>query len=213
MADENTNPDDDFDIDKLLDDVSEDDKLTQELEALKKQSQELARENERLQKEMENKKDDKEEDDDEGDEKIPPEIADLNKKLQDLETDIALDRQTRIVSGMNELQEKYPTLMTNKEVLDAPLIDGAATTAKEFLESMLAGGNMSAVEKAVEKIALLNGIKLEKTSEALPRGKTPSGEDEPDKELKDKIKNVNEMIRMMRTGKLARKIAKEKGLN
>lgn len=202
---------DDFDIDKLLDQAGEEDELTTELERLKTEAAELATKNAALEEQLKN---DKEEPDPEKDEKeeLSPEIKELNRKLEELETGVALDRAARVTSGMAELKENYPDLMTNKDILDAPLIDGTPTTAKEFLESMLAGGDTAALDKAVQKIALLNGIKLEKVSEALPRGRTPSGEDEPDKELKTKIKNVNDMIAKMRTGEFARQRAKEKGL-
>ena len=214
MADEKK--EDKFDIDKLLDKAGEEDELATELEKLKTQATDLLAQNAELQKKLEgdgdeDKEKDKDKDKDEESE-LSPEMQALNKKLEDLETGVALDREARIAAGMSELKTKYPDLMTNKDILDAPLLDGAATSAKEFLESMIAGGDLAAVDKAVSKIALLNGLKLESPSSALPRGRGTGGEAEPDAKLKAKITNVNEMIAKMRTGEFSRQRAKDKGL-
>ena len=150
----------------------------------------------------------------EEDAKLDPVMLEMKSKIEEMEEKTKQEQITRVTSGLATLTEELPELMTNKDVMDKPIMPGSVT-AREYLTDLIADVGMSEAKKAAQTIMKLNEIKPKSTRGALPDGKGASGNDTSDtasKEVKERQANIGKMFDAMQKGTLAREVAKRKGM-
>lgn len=208
--------DKDFDIDEVLKDaVEEDEKQTKleaaeaEIEKQKKEIADLKAQKEQLKpEEKENKGKGGEEE--EGTEKVT--IENLAEQVTKITQNNEQEAIRRVDSGLIKLTGDLPDLMNDEDVLNSPALVGSPVTVKQYLEGILSVGGYEQASQAAKEIMRGKGIKVPKISETLPRGTNVGGEgdNEDSERITKKKKNVNELLNLMATGKLASKVAKAK---
>lgn len=196
----------DFDIDETLDNALEEEKQEKEKQEVEAKNQELENQLKELKDaaEIEKQKQEQEEKEEEAS------LAELVKKQQE-ELDQLKQSQTAVVqnqieSGIAELTEKYPDLMSNEDVLAKPALAGSTATVKEYLTELVRSGLDAG--QAAESFMLLNNIKPAKTTGTLSRGRTSKGEVE--KHNKEVSKSMNKWKTSLRDGTAARRLLAEK---
>lgn len=204
------NKDDEFDLDSILDKAAEDDQEKAEIEKLELEKKELAEKVEQFEKEKREAEIDEEEDEEE-DVELDPVLKAMKEKMEQMEDREIQEEIARVNEGMETMEEEFPELMKNKEILAEPVIPGADTTGADYIKILLGKGQIKTARKLAETMMKANGIKSKKSSEVLPGGHNSGGTKDTDsEEVKKRQKHINGMFESMYEGKLARRIAAEK---
>ena len=204
--------DKDFDIDEVLKEAVNEDEKQNELEQAQAKIEAQTKEIENLKKAKESDKEKQEQKGEESKKEKSSEeitIENLAEEVSKISQNNEQEAIRRVDSGMIKLTGALPDLMKDQEVLDSPALKGTPVTVKQYLEGVLSLGNYEDALEAAKDIMRAKEIKIPKISETLPRGTNVGGESEEENEtLNKKKKNVNDLLKLMYTGKLASKVAK-----
>lgn len=210
---------DQFDLDKILDKAAEEDQEKTEIEKLEAEKKELAEkvksfeeaekeEQEKLSKEEQEKLAKQKEDEDV---ELDPVLKEMKDKIEAQEQRELQDEIARVTEGMEMMEEEFPELMDEKELLAEPVVPGADTSGLDYIKVLLSKGQIKTAKKLATTMMKANGIKSKRSSEALPNGHNSGGTKDTDsEEVKKRQKHINGMFQSMYDGKLARRIAAEK---